>query len=163
MIVSSQLALKTHSNFGCAASLATLDKLSDRFLLPPVALPTGDTSLTHIIRLAAHSTTSPTPTAMGHSFIMTLYNTLTFAVFVIFFLLVPSPSYPLSCVPLCASFPDPIFFIHLPFSLFFFHFRRHLFLHLIFLLLLKNLYIISNGSGVKYRFFCEKDGIGQKR
>jgi hypothetical protein len=36
MIVSSQLALKTHTNFGCAASLATLDKLVDRFLLPPV-------------------------------------------------------------------------------------------------------------------------------
>jgi hypothetical protein len=87
MIVSSQLALKTHTNFGCAASLATLDKLLDRFPLPPVALPIGDTSLTHIMRLAAHSTTSPTPTstAMGHSFIMTLYNTLTFAVFVIFF------------------------------------------------------------------------------
>jgi hypothetical protein len=27
MIVTSQLALKTHKNFGCAASLATLDKL----------------------------------------------------------------------------------------------------------------------------------------
>jgi hypothetical protein len=89
----------------------------------------------------------------------------------LFLLLVPSPLYPLSCVPLCASFPDPTFFIHLPFSLFFFHFRRHLFLHLIFLPLLKNLYIISNGSRVKYRFFnetlqahfCEKDGIGQKR
>jgi hypothetical protein len=59
------------NDFGCAASLATLDKLSDRFPLPPVALPIGDTSLTHIIRLAAHSTTSPTPTAMGQSFIMT--------------------------------------------------------------------------------------------
>jgi hypothetical protein len=72
MIVSSQLMLKTHTNFGCAASLATLDKLSDRFPLPPVALPFGATSLTHIIRLAAHVTTSPTPTAMGQSFIMTL-------------------------------------------------------------------------------------------
>jgi hypothetical protein len=45
----------------------------DRFLLPPVSPPIGDTSLTHVMRLAAHSTTSPTPTAMGHSFIMTLY------------------------------------------------------------------------------------------
>jgi hypothetical protein len=111
MIVSSQLALKTHSNFGCAASLATLDKLSDRFLLPPVALPTGDTSLTHIIRLAADSTTSPTPTAMGHSFTMTLYNTLTFAVFVIFFCWCPplrilslvSPSVLLFWIPFSLS------------------------------------------------------------
>jgi hypothetical protein len=65
MIVPSQLALKTHTNFGCADSLATLDKLVDRFPLPPVAPPIGDTSLTHGMRLAAHSTTSPTPTAMG--------------------------------------------------------------------------------------------------
>jgi hypothetical protein len=66
MIVPSQLALKT-------ASLATLDKLVDRFPLPPVAPPIDDTSLTHVMRLAAHSTTSPTPTAMGQSFIMILY------------------------------------------------------------------------------------------
>jgi hypothetical protein len=32
-----QLALKTHTNFGCAASLATLDKLVDRFPLQPVS------------------------------------------------------------------------------------------------------------------------------
>jgi hypothetical protein len=51
-----QLPLKTHINFGCAASLATLDKLVDRFPLPPVASSTGDTSLTHVMRLAAHST-----------------------------------------------------------------------------------------------------------
>jgi hypothetical protein len=66
MIVTSQLALKTHTNFGCAASFATLD----RFPVPPVAPPIGDTSLTHLMRLAAHSTPSPTPTAMGQSFIM---------------------------------------------------------------------------------------------
>jgi hypothetical protein len=48
MIVPLQLALKTHTNFGCVASFATLDKLVDRFLLPPVAPPIGDTSLTHI-------------------------------------------------------------------------------------------------------------------
>jgi hypothetical protein len=66
MIVPSQLALKT-------ASLATLDKLVDRFPLPPVAPPIDDTSLTHVMRLTAHSTTSPTPTAMGQSFIMILY------------------------------------------------------------------------------------------
>jgi hypothetical protein len=72
MIVPSQLALKTHTNFGCAASLTALDKLVDRFPPPPVAPPIVDTSLTHVMSLAAHSTTSPTPTAMGQSFIMTL-------------------------------------------------------------------------------------------
>jgi hypothetical protein len=65
MIVPSQLSLKTHTNFGCAVSLATLDKLVDRFPLPQVAPPIGDISLTHVMRLAAHSTTLPTPTAMG--------------------------------------------------------------------------------------------------
>jgi hypothetical protein len=74
MIVPSQLALKTHTNFGCAASLATLDKLVDRFPLPPVAPPIGDTSLIHVMRLVAHSTMSPTLTVMGQSFIMTLYK-----------------------------------------------------------------------------------------
>jgi hypothetical protein len=44
----------------------------DRFPLPPVSPPIGDTSLTHVMRLAAHSTTSPTPTAMGQSFLVTL-------------------------------------------------------------------------------------------
>jgi hypothetical protein len=76
MIVPSQLALKTmktHVDFGCAASLATLGKLIDIFPLPPEASPIGDTSPTHVTRLAAHSTTSPTPTAMGQSFIMSLY------------------------------------------------------------------------------------------
>jgi hypothetical protein len=62
MNVPSQLALKTHTTFGCAASLATLDKLVDRFSRPPIAPTIGDTSLTHVMRLAAHSTTSPTPT-----------------------------------------------------------------------------------------------------
>jgi hypothetical protein len=66
------------------------------------------------------------------------YNTLTFAVFVIF-LLVPSPSYLLSYVPLCVSFPDPTFFVHLPFSLSLFHFRCLRLLHPIFLPILKNL------------------------
>jgi hypothetical protein len=69
MIVPSQLALKTHTNFVCVASLATLDKLVDRF---PVSPPIGDTSLTHVIRLAADSTS----TAMGQSFIITLYSVL---------------------------------------------------------------------------------------
>jgi hypothetical protein len=72
MIVPSQLVLKTHTNFGCAASLAKLDKQVDRFPLPRVAPPIGNTSLTHVIRLAAHSTTSPTPTVVGQSFITTL-------------------------------------------------------------------------------------------
>jgi hypothetical protein len=53
MIVSSQLA----TNFACAASLATLDKVVDRFPLPPAVLPIGDTSLIHVMRLVAHSTT----------------------------------------------------------------------------------------------------------
>jgi hypothetical protein len=69
MIVPSKLALKTTQIFGCAASLATLDKLA----LPPASPPIGDTSLTHVMRPAAHSTTSPTPTAIGQSFIITLY------------------------------------------------------------------------------------------
>jgi hypothetical protein len=73
MIVSSQLALKPHTNLGCAASFATLDKLVDKFTQPPAALPISDASLTHVIKLAAHSTTSPTPTAMRQSFIMTPY------------------------------------------------------------------------------------------
>jgi hypothetical protein len=64
MIVPAQLALKTQI-------LALLDKLVDRFPLPPGAPPIGDTSLTRVMRFAAHSTTSPTPTAMGQSFIMT--------------------------------------------------------------------------------------------
>jgi hypothetical protein len=42
MIVPSQLALKNHTNFGCTASLATLDKLVDRFPLPPVARWSSD-------------------------------------------------------------------------------------------------------------------------
>jgi hypothetical protein len=67
MIVPSQLALKTHTYLRCAASFATLDKLVDKFTLPPAALPIGDASLTHVIKLAAHSTTSPTPTTMRQS------------------------------------------------------------------------------------------------
>jgi hypothetical protein len=70
MIVPSQLALKTHTDLGCAASFATLEKLVDKFTLSPAALPIGDASLTHVIKLAAHSTTSPTPTAMRESFIV---------------------------------------------------------------------------------------------
>jgi hypothetical protein len=59
--------VENHTNFGCAGSLATLDKLVDRFPLSPVSPPIGDTSLTHIVRLAAHSTTSPTPTATDNN------------------------------------------------------------------------------------------------
>jgi hypothetical protein len=36
--------VETHTNFRCAASLATLDKLVDRFPLLPGAPPIGDTS-----------------------------------------------------------------------------------------------------------------------
>jgi hypothetical protein len=76
MIVPSQLALKTHTNLECAASFAMLDKLVDKFTLPSAALPIGDASLTHVIKLEAHSTTSPMPTAMRQSFIMTPYFVL---------------------------------------------------------------------------------------
>jgi hypothetical protein len=67
--------------FWMCLSLTTLDKLVDKFSLPPVAPLIGsvidDTNLTHVMRLAAYSSTLPTPTAMGQSFIMTLYyNTL---------------------------------------------------------------------------------------
>jgi hypothetical protein len=72
MIVPTQLALKTNTNLGCAASFTTLDKLVDKLTLPPAALPIGDASLTHVIKLAAHSTMSPTPTAMPT--IMTPYK-----------------------------------------------------------------------------------------
>jgi hypothetical protein len=36
--------VENHTNFGCAVSLAKLDKLVDRFPLPPVSPPIGDTS-----------------------------------------------------------------------------------------------------------------------
>jgi hypothetical protein len=84
MIVPSQLALKTHTNFVCAESLATLHKLGDRFPLSPVAPPIGDTSITHVMRLAAHSTTSPTlaaiyndPVQLRTFFYSTIFNTAT--------------------------------------------------------------------------------------
>jgi hypothetical protein len=35
--------------------------IADRFPLPPGAPPIGDTSITHVIKLAAHSTKPPTP------------------------------------------------------------------------------------------------------
>jgi hypothetical protein len=37
--------------FWMCRSLATLDKLVDRFPLPPLAPSIGDTSLTHVMRL----------------------------------------------------------------------------------------------------------------
>jgi hypothetical protein len=49
------VGVENYTNFGCVASLSTLDKLIDRYLQPPVAPPIGDTSLTHVMRLAAHS------------------------------------------------------------------------------------------------------------
>jgi hypothetical protein len=55
-----------------ATEAGRLYKLVDGFSLPPVAPPIGDTSLTHVMSLAAHSTTSSTPAAMGQLFIMTL-------------------------------------------------------------------------------------------
>jgi hypothetical protein len=60
------VGVKNYTNLECAASLATVDKLVDRFPLPPVSPSVGDTSLTHVMRLAAHSITSPTPTAMDN-------------------------------------------------------------------------------------------------
>jgi hypothetical protein len=65
MVVPSQLALKTHTNFGYAANLATLDKLVNRFLLLPVPPPFGDTSLTHVRHIQV-------PTSMAQSFIINL-------------------------------------------------------------------------------------------
>jgi hypothetical protein len=67
MITPSQLDFKTHTNLGCAAGLATLDKLVDKFTLPPAALAIGDASLTHVKKLAAHSTKPPTPTTMVYN------------------------------------------------------------------------------------------------
>jgi hypothetical protein len=64
MVVPSQLALKTHTNLGCAASFVTLNKLVDKITLPPAALPIGHASVTHVIKLPAHSTKPPTPTTM---------------------------------------------------------------------------------------------------
>jgi hypothetical protein len=75
MIVPSKLAL-----------VETLDELVDRFPLPPVAPPIGDTSLTHVMRLAAHSTTSPTPTAMRQTFIMLLLQLLLKSISFLYFL-----------------------------------------------------------------------------
>jgi hypothetical protein len=49
-----------------------VDKLVDSFSPLSVSPFIDDTSLTHVMRLAAHSTTSPTPTVMGQSFIITL-------------------------------------------------------------------------------------------
>jgi hypothetical protein len=46
----------------------------DRFPLPAVSPPVGDTSLTHVMRFAAHSTMSPRPTAMLQLFIIILYS-----------------------------------------------------------------------------------------
>jgi hypothetical protein len=48
MIIPSQLALKIHTNFGRARNL----RLLDRFPLPSGAPPIGDTSPTHVMRLA---------------------------------------------------------------------------------------------------------------
>jgi hypothetical protein len=56
-----------------SSSVKLLDISSNFTVAVSVAPLIGDTSLTHVMRLAAHSTTSPTPTAMGQSFLMTLY------------------------------------------------------------------------------------------
>jgi hypothetical protein len=47
----------------------------DRFPLPPGAPFIGDTSLTHVMMLAAHSTKPPTPTTMVQYFILYYYIT----------------------------------------------------------------------------------------
>jgi hypothetical protein len=61
--------------FWMCRSLVTLDKLVDKFTLPPEPPPIGDTSLTHVMKLAAHSTTPPTPTTMVQYF---YYDGITF-------------------------------------------------------------------------------------
>jgi hypothetical protein len=47
--------------------------------VPPGVPPIGDTSLTHVMKLAAHSTKAPTPTTMVQYFIMTLYVCIFFS------------------------------------------------------------------------------------
>jgi hypothetical protein len=68
------LILETVTLLKWRAQLPTRKKytLVDRFPLLPVATPIGDIRLTHVMRLAAHSTTSSTLTAMRQSFIITL-------------------------------------------------------------------------------------------
>jgi hypothetical protein len=62
--------------------------LVDRGPLPPLSPPIGNTSLTHVMRFPAYLTTSPTPTAMGQSFIITLYEGISFIEFYLKFILV---------------------------------------------------------------------------
>jgi hypothetical protein len=50
-----------HKFWMCRQASQRLNKLVDRF---PVAPPIGDTSLSHVKKLAAHSTKLPTPTTM---------------------------------------------------------------------------------------------------
>jgi hypothetical protein len=64
-----QLALKTHTNFRCAA--ASHRRQTSRQISTTAGSATYR-RYTHVMRLAAHSTTSPTPTTMEQSFIMTL-------------------------------------------------------------------------------------------
>jgi hypothetical protein len=61
---------KSHQNLLPTQTVLVAHTVVYRFPLPPGALPIGDTSPTHVMGLAAHSTTSPTPTAMGQSFII---------------------------------------------------------------------------------------------
>jgi hypothetical protein len=69
MIVLSQLVENLHTFWMCRQprNVRQTSRLLvvDRFPLPLVAPPIDDTSFTHVMRLAAHSTTSPTLTAMG--------------------------------------------------------------------------------------------------
>jgi hypothetical protein len=68
MIIPSQLALKT-TQILCVPQPRNVRQTSRQI---STTASIGDTSLTHVMRLAAHSITSPTPTAMGQSFIITL-------------------------------------------------------------------------------------------
>jgi hypothetical protein len=56
-------SISSNQQGGCISTIV------ERFPLPSVSPPMGDTSLTHVMKLAAHST-SPTPTALEQSFII---------------------------------------------------------------------------------------------
>jgi hypothetical protein len=58
----------------CPIAVGVENPHKDRFPLLPVSPPIGDTSLTHVMRLAAHSTTSPTPTEISISISLVLHG-----------------------------------------------------------------------------------------
>jgi hypothetical protein len=62
-----EIFLFCQHNSTIGGNLELRQTIVDRFPLPPVSPPIGDTSLTHVMRFTAHSTTSSVPTAMGRS------------------------------------------------------------------------------------------------